>query len=91
MRYALQNKDTVLIEFDLKSESVEIEGIVSRKVSCDIQKIHSELSNIFPKTEAEKQAEVREEKRKLITWLNGIKRLASQKKKNTGSGQDGKP
>ena len=45
--------------------------------------------DIFPKTEAEKQAEVREEKRKLINWLNGMKRLAD--KKNTGSGQNGKP
>lgn len=46
--------------------------------------------DIFPKTDAEKQAEIREEKRKLITWLNGMKRLAS-KKKDTGSESDGKP
>ena len=45
---------------------------------------------IFPKTEAEKKAEIREEKRKLITWLNGMIR-ANRKKKNTGSDQDGKP
>ena len=47
--------------------------------------------DLFPKTEAEEKAEIREEKRKLITWLNGLKRSASQKKKNTGSDQDGKP
>ena len=45
---------------------------------------------IFPKTEAEKKAEIREEKRKLITWLNGMIR-ANRKKKNTGSDKDGKP
>ena len=47
--------------------------------------------DIFPKTEAEQKAEIREEKRKLITWLNGLKRSASQRKKNTGSDQDGEP
>ena len=46
--------------------------------------------DIFPKTEAEKQAEIREGRRKLIEWLNNVKK-ASIKKKNTGSGQDGKP
>ena len=45
---------------------------------------------IFPKTEAEKKAEIREEKRKLISWLNGMIR-ANRKKKNTGSDKDGKP
>ena len=30
--------------------------------------------DIFPKTESEKKAEIREEKRKLINWLNGMKR-----------------
>ena len=44
---------------------------------------------IFPKTEAEKKAEVREEKRKLITYLNGLSKVF--KKKNTGSDQDGEP
>ena len=47
--------------------------------------------DIFPKTEAEQKAEIREEKRKLITWLNGLKRSASQRNKNTGSESDGKP
>ena len=46
--------------------------------------------DIFPKTEAEKNAEIREERRKLINWLNAMKRAAS-KKKNTGSESDGKP
>jgi len=41
--------------------------------------------DLFQKTEAEKQAEVREEKRKLITWLNGMKRLTKQKT-DMGSG-----
>ena len=40
---------------------------------------------IFPKTEAEKKAEVREERRKVIAWLNGMARKA-KKKKTTGSG-----
>lgn len=47
--------------------------------------------DIFPKTEAEKQNEIREEKKKLIAWLNGLKNSAKKKDKNTGSGQDGKP
>ena len=41
--------------------------------------------DIFPKTEAEKQAEIREERRKIIAWLNGMKRAAGRKQKNTGS------
>ena len=45
--------------------------------------------DIFPKTEAEKQSEIREERRKLINWLNGMKKLSA--KKNTGSESDGKP
>ena len=45
---------------------------------------------LFPKTEAEEQAELREERQKLITWLNGWKKSAA-KKKNTGSESDGKP
>ena len=45
--------------------------------------------DVFPKTDAEEQSEIREERRKLITWLNGLKRSASQKKKNTGSDQNG--
>ena len=45
---------------------------------------------IFPKTDAEKQNEIREEKRKLITMLNGMRKVFN-KKKNTGSGsEDGK-
>ena len=46
--------------------------------------------DIFPKTEAEKKEEIREEKRKLIDWLNGMKKLSvKNNKKNTGSGQNG--
>ena len=41
--------------------------------------------DIFPKTEAEKQAEIREERRKVIAWLNGMKRAVEKRKKNTGS------
>ena len=47
--------------------------------------------DIFPKTEAEKQTEIREERKKLIAWLNGMKKASARKKKNTGSDQDGKP
>ena len=43
--------------------------------------------DLFPKTEAEKKAEIREEKKKLINWLTGLKRSA--KKKNTGSESNG--
>ena len=46
--------------------------------------------DIFPKTEAEKNAEIREERRKLITWLNGMTRKFNRKKKDTGSESDGK-
>lgn len=45
--------------------------------------------DLFPKTEAEQKVEVREERQKLISWLNGMKRSAE--KKNTGSGQNGEP
>jgi len=47
--------------------------------------------DIFPKTEAEINNEIREERRKLITLLNGIKRSADRKKRNTGSESNGKP
>ena len=43
---------------------------------------------LFPKTEAEEQAEIREERQKLIALLNGYKKSAA--KKNTGSESDGK-
>jgi len=43
---------------------------------------------IFPKTEQEEQAEIREERRKLISYLNGLRKAY---KKKTGSGSDGKP
>ena len=45
---------------------------------------------IFPKTEAEKAEEVRNERRKLIQMLSGIKRAFSAKGK-TGVDQNGKP
>ena len=45
--------------------------------------------DIFPKTDAEKQAEVRAERRKLISWLNGLKKSAAKKNKDTGSDQNG--
>ena len=44
--------------------------------------------DLFPKTEAEKQIEIREEKKKLIDWLSGLKQSASRKK-NTGSESNG--
>lgn len=49
--------------------------------------------DLFPKTEAEEQAEIREERKKLIALLNGIKKRSVQKEKNknTGSDQNGKP
>ena len=47
--------------------------------------------DIFPKTEAEQKAEIREERRKLISWLNGLKKSAAKKNKDTGSDQNGKP
>lgn len=43
--------------------------------------------DLFPKTEAEKSAEIREERRKLIDFLSKWKRSADRKKKNTGSDQ----
>lgn len=46
---------------------------------------------LFPKTESEKKAEVREQKQKLIAWLNSMKRAAVKRSKNTGSESDGKP
>ena len=44
--------------------------------------------DIFEKTEAEKQQEVREERTKLINWLNGLKKSTDRKQ---GVGQNGKP
>ena len=46
---------------------------------------------LFPKTEAEKQAEIREEKRKLIEWLNMMKKASDRKRKEQGSDTDGEP
>lgn len=36
--------------------------------------------DIFPKTKAEKQLEIREERRKIISWLNGMKKKADRNK-----------
>lgn len=47
--------------------------------------------DIFPKTEAEQQAEIREERRKLITKLNGMMKAFRKREKNTGSDQNGEP
>ena len=41
----------------------------------------------FPKTDMEKNAEIKEEKRKLIAWLNGFKKTFN--KKHTGSELNG--
>ena len=46
--------------------------------------------DIFPKTESEKQAEIREERKKVVQWLNAFRKKAEMKK-NTGSDLDGKP
>ena len=47
--------------------------------------------DLFPKSEAEQKAEIREERKKLINWLNGLKRASVKKTKDTGSESDGKP
>jgi len=44
--------------------------------------------DIFEKTEAEKQAEIRDERQRLINFLNGMKKSADRKQ---GVGKDGKP
>lgn len=46
--------------------------------------------DIFEKTEAEKKQEIREERQKLINYLNGLKKAADMKTKQ-GVDQDGKP
>lgn len=43
---------------------------------------------IFPKTESEKKQEIREEKKRIIAWLNKIAK-SSKQKKTTGSDQNG--
>ena len=50
--------------------------------------------DLFPKTESERKAEIRDERKKLIAWLNGMKQAARKKRerdKDTGSESDGKP
>ena len=47
--------------------------------------------DLFPKTESEKQTEIREERKKLIAWLNGMKKAMMKKKQIQGSDSDGKP
>jgi hypothetical protein len=44
--------------------------------------------DIFEKTEAEKEQEAREERQKLINWLNGLKKSADKKQ---GVDRNGKP
>ncbi|MCR5766610.1 MAG: HipA domain-containing protein [Treponema sp.] len=67
MRYALQNKDTVLIEFNLESDPVQTDGIVFNKIHCDIQKIHSDFAYIFPKNLTEITNE------SLMNWIHNRK------------------
>ena len=45
--------------------------------------------DLFPKTEAEQQAEIREERRRLVNMLNGFKKKFSNKKK--AGDQNAKP
>ena len=47
--------------------------------------------DLFEKTEAEQKNEIRAERKKLIAWLNSMKRASVRKKENTGSESDGKP
>ena len=49
--------------------------------------------DLFPKTESEKQAEIREKRRKLVSWLTGLKKHADMKENKHGNGSesDGKP
>ena len=44
--------------------------------------------DIFEKTEAEKKAEIRDERQRLINFLNGLKKSADRKR---GVDKDGKP
>ena len=46
--------------------------------------------DLFPKTEREKQMEIREERKKVVQWLNAFKKRADMKQKDTGSDSDGK-
>ena len=89
-----------LIRRKVQNENMWIQGAyISNAVTIAIantfgkKKVdyHKKPLDLFPKTEAEEQSEVREERRKLIALLNGIKKAAVKKEKNTGSDSDGKP
>lgn len=88
-----------LLKRKIQNENMWIQGayianafgtVLSNAFSKKNAKYLEKPLDIFPKTESEKNAEIREERRKLITWLNGMKRSA-KKKKNMGSGQNGEP
>ena len=46
--------------------------------------------DLFPKTEGEKQMEIREQRRKLVAWLSKMKKVTDAKNRH-GSDSDGKP
>ena len=63
--------------------------VISNSFGKKKQKYLEKPMDLFPKTEAEKQAEIREERQKLINTLNGLKKAFSKKKK--AGDQNAKP
>ena len=45
--------------------------------------------DLFPKTKAEKQAEIREERKKVAKWLMSVANAFNRKHKDTGSDKNG--
>ena len=89
---------TYLLKRRARNEELWLEGIYMANAfqtvignAFDSKRKHKYLDkplDIFEKTEAEKQQEVRAERQKLIDWLNKLKQSADKKQ---GVGKDGKP
>ena len=82
-----------LLKRRLANEDAWLQGVyITRAVNVAIANAFGEKQakyleepiSIYPKTEAEKKAEVREERNKLVNWLSSLQK-AFNKKKDTGS------
>ena len=88
-----------LLKRKIENENMWIQGaynanafgtVLSNAFSKKNVKYLAEPLNLFPKTKAEKEAEIRAERRKVIEWLKKMQKAFNRKKK-TGSESDGKP
>ena len=82
LKRQLADEDAWLIGlYVTKAVGTALTGAFSNKQA----KYFEKPLDIFPKTEGQKQAEIRAEKNKLVNWLSKMQRAFKAKNQNTGS------